>query len=251
MHIMFIDESGTPPKPTKTNVKYFVVGAVIISENSWHRVRDGLMGLKARHNIRGELKWRYFSPSNDDERNPMRKLDHAHRNLIREELYKMMCGDGAIKSLAAVCSTEAAYKMSMCNTQDDIYHLTYKVISERFQYFLQDISKVSGRKEFGIIVGDHRGADDDKRLRMHHQKLIHSSAEFTSKYSNMIESLFLHPSHLSVGIQLADMVAGAVWRKFERDDDRHYDCLESCIRRSGKGIVDGYGIVRVPKSGWV
>jgi hypothetical protein len=89
MHIMFIDESGTPPKPTKTNVKYFVVGGVIISENAWHRIRDALMGLKARYHIRGEIKWRYFAPTNDDEKNPMRKLGPPDRDKIREELYKL------------------------------------------------------------------------------------------------------------------------------------------------------------------
>lgn len=248
---MFIDESGTPPKPTKTNVKYFVVGGVIIAETAWHRIRDALMGLKARYRIRGEIKWRYFAPNNDDEANPMRKLEHSKRDKIREELYKLMCSDGGIKSLAAVCSIPAAYGISSCNTQDDIYHLTYKVVSERFQYYLQDVSRVVGRKEFGIIVGDHRGSDDDKRLRGHHQMLVHSSAEHTSRYDNMIESLFLHPSHLSVGIQLADMVAGAVWRKFERGDDRHYNMMEPCLRRSKADVVDGYGIIKVPKYGWV
>jgi hypothetical protein len=156
MHILFIDESGTPPKPTKLDGRYFVVGGVIIPESAWHRVRDAMLGLKTRYKIRGELKWRYFAPTNDHERNPMRKLVQEDRDKIRMELYRLICANGAIKSMAAICSVAVAYGTPSCNTQDDIYHLTYKVVSERFQYYLQDISRVSGRKEFGIVVGDLR-----------------------------------------------------------------------------------------------
>jgi len=196
------------------------------------------------------LKWRYFSPDNTDERNPMRKLDQIARDQIRTEIYKLICDDGSLRTLAVICSAAAAYDMPSVATQDDVYNLTYKPISERFQYHLQDISKPTGRKEFGIIVGDHRGVQDDKRLRAHHQKLLHSGAEFVSKYENLIEGLFLEPSHLSVGIQLADMVAGAIWRKYERNDSRWYDMLSASLRRSATGEIPGYGVIKVPKTTW-
>jgi hypothetical protein len=134
---------------------------------------------------------------------------------------------------------------------EDIYQLTYKTVSERFQYYLQDLSSVVGRKEFGIVVGDHRGAQDDQRLRRHHQMLLHSSARCVSRYDHLVEGLFLEPSNFSIGIQLADMVSGAVWRKYERDDDRWYQAVEASFRRSPSGRLDGYGIVKVPKRGWI
>ncbi|MHB1220303.1 MAG: DUF3800 domain-containing protein [Alphaproteobacteria bacterium] len=105
----------------------------------------------------------------------------------------------------------AAYEMDSINTQEDLYHGTYKPITERFQYYLQDESRLVGTKQFGIVVADHRGNQDDKRLRGHHQKLLHSTGGFTSEYKNLIEGLFLEPSNLSMGVQLADLVAGAVW----------------------------------------
>jgi hypothetical protein len=81
--------------------------------------------------------------------------------------------------------------------------------------------------------------------------LLHSSAEFTSKYDHLIEGLFLEPSNLSIGIQLADMVSGAGWRKYERNDDRWYRAVEPSFRRSSSGELLGYGIVKTPKRGWV
>lgn len=251
MHILFVDESGTPPPPAKIgSAKYFVLAGIIIPEVFWHRVRDRVLGLKLRLQIRGEIKWRYFSPTNEDIRNPLRHLPQEERNSVRKNLYKIICGEPSIKTLACVCSVASAYEQKNIESSDDIYHLAYKVITERFQYYLQDLSRIAGRKEFGIVVGDHRARKEDKLLRLHHNRLLYSQANHTSNYENLIESLFLQPSHLSIGIQLADLVAGAVWRKFEREDDQWYVLMESSLRRSSLGEVDGFGLIKSPKKTW-
>ena len=63
----------------------------------------------------------------------------------------------------------------------------------------------------------------------------------------LVESLFFLPSHISIGVQLADIVAGAVWRKFEKNDDSYYNMFEPSQRRSASGIIEGYGIAKAPK----
>lgn len=125
------------------------------------------------------------------------------------------------------------------------------MLSERFQYHCGGLSDSRSGLTYGIMVSDNRGAQDDRRLRKHHEMLVHSGAEFTSSYRNIVESLFVQPSNLSVGIQLADMVAGAVWRKFERDDSKCFDLLALALRRSATGQVEGYGIVKVRKKNWI
>jgi hypothetical protein len=125
------------------------------------------------------------------------------------------------------------------------------VLTERFQYYLQDLSRELSRTEYGIIISDHRGAADDRKLRAHHQMLVHSTAAFTSTYPNLIESVLLQPSNLSIGIQFADLVAGAVWRKFERGDERWFAMIEGSFRCSKAGNIEGYGIVKAPKANWV
>lgn len=245
-----MDESGTPAKPEAGGSKYFVVGGLIVPEAKWHGLRDGLHGLKVRHGVRGELKWRYFAPSNDDRRNPMRELAPDARNAIRADVYKLIATSGSLTTIACVVSHVAAYGMQSITCQDDVYHLGYKGLTERFQYHLQDMSRSVGRKEFGIVVADHRGSNDDRILRQVHQKLLYAKSSAISSYDNLVEGLFLEPSHLSVGIQLADMVAGAVWRKFERDDATWFDALEPTLRRSPAGSTDGWGIVRNPKGTW-
>jgi hypothetical protein len=251
MYLMFTDESGTPPKPDKQHPRYFVIAGIIIPESSWTVVRDALMGMKIRRKIRGEIKWRYFAPDNHDDKNPMRKLSPDERNEIRTEIYRIISKVGSMTTIAAVCCAQAAYQMPSIGGQEDIYHLTYKVLSERFQYFLQARKNPDGSNSMGIIVSDHRGAKDDKRLRAHHQMLLHSTGAATSQYRNLIESLFLQPSDQSIGIQLADMVAGALWRAYERKDDQFASQIKSTFRTSTTGQILGYGIVHVPKKGFV
>jgi len=206
-----------------------------VPERVWHRLRDALLGMKIRRKIRGELKWRFFAPNNDDSRNPMKDMSQDERDTIRAEIYSIMTKEKAVKTLAAVCSIQAAYRMPSVTDQQGIYNLSYKTITERFQYYLQDQSRASGSATLGLIICDHRGKGDDKRLQAHHQMLVHSTAAFTSRYENLVESVLLQPSNLSIGIQFADLVAGAVWRKCERGDDRWYAMIRESLRRGPAG----------------
>lgn len=248
--MLFMDESGTPRAPDQADPRYFVVGGIIIPVSKWQSIRDAIQGLKIRLKIRGEIKWRYFSPANVDDKNPMRLLPFDERDAIRSELYGIICSHRSVKTLACVVSCVAAYRMPSVNEPQDIYHLAYKGVTERFQYHLQDISQEIGVKQLGVVISDHRGRDDDKVLRGVHQKLLHSKGDFITSYDNFIEGLFLTPSHHSIGIQLADLIAGAVWRKFERGDDKYYDLMSSSIRSRRDGSVDGFGIIKSPKAGW-
>ena len=55
---------------------------------------------------------------------------------------------------------------------------------------------------------------------------------------------------MSVGIQLADMVAGAIWRYHEHGDSTWLDLIKSAFRTNRHGTIDGFGIARFPKRGW-
>lgn len=250
MHLCFVDESGTPAKEGQPKPCFFVMAGVVIPEERWRSVADKFQGLEVRSKYRGEVKWRYFAPGNADESNPMRAWDQPKRNQFREDFFKVLTDERSIRIVAGLCQCEAAYKLAMVNDQHDIYFRTYKVLTERFQYLLQDISKTSGRDTLGIIVADHRGTGDDDKMRKQHQRLVDQNLLHVSSYHNLVEGLFLAPSHMSVGIQFADMVAGAIWRKFEANDPYWYDRIKPSFRTSPTHAIDGYGIARFPVRGW-
>ena len=102
MHLLFVDESGTPPKPGNRYSRYFVMSGLIIPEDSWLQVRHDLLGMKIRLRLRGEIKWRHFAPGNDEPKNPMRKLGQDERDFIRKEMFGIITKP---KSLTRIAGT--------------------------------------------------------------------------------------------------------------------------------------------------
>ena len=252
MYMCFVDESGTPRKPDGQGTRYFVFGGVVIPEERWRMVLGRLRGLKTNNGYRGEVKWRYFAPKNDDSRNPMREWSPSQRNDFREAFFRILRAEDSVRIIAGVCDSNIAYsQLSTVNSQEDIYFHTYKVVTERFQYFLQDVSKLRNQRASGIIVADHRNDPQDHRMREQHERLVRETRQYTTNYKHFVESIFLAPSHMSVGIQFADMVAGAIWRFHEYDDGRWIDHIRGSFRTNPNGaVIDGYGLARFPKQGW-
>ena len=148
MHLRFVDERGTPTKPNRTSPRYLVFGGVVIPEERWPYVWQKLVGLKTSNKYRGEVKWRYFSPRNNDANNPMRGWSQERRDDFRDSFFRILTREGALRIIAGVSDAPLAYKLPNVNHQEDIYFRTYKVVTERFQYFLQDVSKESGAPYF-------------------------------------------------------------------------------------------------------
>ena len=229
MHILFVDESGTPPKPNNPERGYFVIAGLVIPEDRWIGISNKLDGLKRASKYRGEVKWRFFAPRNTDADNPMVEWDQDRKNRFRDSVFAIITETKSCKIIACASESTAAYMLGNVNSQDDLYFRTYKPVTERFQYLLQDITRDSGRDTYGIIVADHRGKGDDDSMRHRHERLIRETGQFSSEYKNFIEGLFFAPSHLSVGIQLVDMVAGAIWRAQSQNDMTWYGMIGSVL----------------------
>ncbi len=247
MQILFIDESGTPPPVDKIATSpLFVLGGAIIPDEFWHRVKADLEAAKRDFDVTGEIKWRFFSPDNR-KHHSLSHLDAADKEALRTRLFGIIARYKSIKTMSVIVDVAAAYELNYINSPDDLYWYAYKTMTERFQYYLQDISRIAGQRINGIIVCDHRGPNDDRRLQELHSKLLLGQHDAHSSYTHLVEGVFIAPSHLSVGIQFADMVGGAVLRRFKADDPRFFDQIADTFRKSDAGKTEGYGLIRFPK----
>lgn len=221
-------------------------------ESQWHGVADEVRKLCARpeYNVTGEIKWRYFGAENTDEDNSVAHLDQDQRESFRRALFEIITQRKSIRIIACAADTLAAYRTRYVNTKDDLYHFTYKPVSERFQYHLQDVSRTIGERQLGIVIADPRGKSQDEALRLHHQGLVENPGDFTSKYANFVETIFFTPSHLSPGIQLADMVAGAIGRALNAKDLTYAKMIKTAFRHSPDGRINGFGFAKFPRAGW-
>lgn len=163
-------------------------------------------------------------------------------------MFAILTSRKSVKIVACVASIAACYAKSYIKNQEDLYNYTYKCVSERFQYFLQDLSRVAGSTHHGLIVADHRGRKQDDDFRIHHHKLVEVTSPYTSNYANFVETIFLTPSHRSVGIQFADMVAGAIGRHFNSNDSLYFNSIRGSFRAKSDGTIEGYGLVKLPST---
>lgn len=245
MHLFFIDESGSLSPPGKQRPEdKFVLGGVIISESTWFKINADLKQLRKKYHVTGEIKWRYFFAHKNKE-TPLSHLSPELKEQFRTDLYRIINQYKSIKVISVIADVNQCYQRSHINNIDDLYWFAYKRLTERFQYYLQDLSREAGGKMNGIVICDHRERRQDTRLQTMHYKMMHSEEDFTSRFGNILEGVFIVPSHFSTGIQLADMIAGGVYRWFGKEDDRFYRQFESRIRASSSGRVEGYGIVKL------
>lgn len=253
MHLLFLDESNTPPKPKVACGVYFVIAGLIIPEQCWHRVDRQFSAVKNKYNVTGEIKWRFFGVENNDKSNSVNHLSIFEKDELRHELYNIITNNKDLSVIACVTSAEAAYDKPSIKSPDDLYHFTYKGMTERFQYYLQDKSKIEKSKQFGIIISDHRMNSDDEKLRGIHNDLIYNRKSNSSQYNNIIESIHFAPSHFSSGLQLVDLIAGAVHRAFRAKDSKWFQAIEPAFRRSPNdhNNFNGFGLVRLPANTFI
>lgn len=240
MHLCFIDESGTPPSKPNPKHPYFTLGGVIVNDADWQGIANKVRGFRTRHKLFGELKWRFFSPHNSSAENPMLGKSGEERKALSLE-FAHLIADTSATIIACVTDIGAAFQYATVSDQQELYHFAYKPLTERFQYFLQD------NKSLGIIIADHRGRDSDRLFRAHHDALLAKKGKTMSLYGNFIEGLFLQDSCHSVGIQLADFVAGAIHRAYSTKDTEIAGILKPRIRKKLDGTVLGHGVVHHPR----
>lgn len=225
MYMLFLDESGSIGNKES---RKFILGGIIISEFIWHELRSVVYKIKEKYKIptSEELKWRYFYPKAKS--SAMQHLSPEQRNELRVDIYNALTGFPSIKAMSVVANLEAFdFK-----DKDSLYLECYKQIVEQFQNFLSESSEINGNKINGLIICDHMDTLHNNRIKTHHDKVILNDQ--TKRYDNVIECLFLVDSHLSLGVQLADLVIGAQFRMVDKDDNKHYAQVRELFERNPK-----------------
>lgn len=91
MHILFVDESGSPPEPDKAAQQpFFVLGGIVVPEDIWAKMAGDLSRLKAQYGIDGEIKWRYFAPDRGGKPHALSHLAAEQKEALRTQLYDII-----------------------------------------------------------------------------------------------------------------------------------------------------------------
>ncbi|WP_422062208.1 DUF3800 domain-containing protein [Sphingopyxis sp.] len=247
MYLCFIDESGHIPSKGSPKVRYFVIAALIIPESQWQEISREFEAAKRRFKVEGEIKWQFFGPDNTSKGNCLLHLSFDERSKLRNQLLASITKRKSCRIVATKSEMAKAWQQGYIKSKMDVYHYTYKQTLERVNYFLQDMSKVTGDFQRGLVVCDHRGKDDDRAFRDYHAVITEKESAYTSRFEHFVERVMLTESHHSVGIQLVDLCAGAIGHAFNHDKMSWIDTLRPNIRAHPQKGIDGFGLVHWPK----
>lgn len=225
MYLLYADESGST---VDANQQHFVLAGFCVFERQGFWIAKELDAIAARFNpadpqaielhgnpmVGGKGIWRQF-PKDD-------------RIRAIEDALKIFLASHPSNRLFASVIRKAAV------SPNDPVEISFEQLASRFDYYLRRLHK-SGDTQRGIIIFDKstyettiQSLATDFRTVGHSWGLIRNFSEVP---------LFLD-SKASRLIQLADIIAYAIFRHFEREDSRFYSIIEDRFDAEG-GIVHG------------
>jgi hypothetical protein len=259
----FMDDSGDSNLLSRRH-NFWVLGGIAMPDDSWPHISTSLRALRLRWRIpeKRELKWQDVGRRIGEINNPIFRardpeLSVAHIDSIDDleqlarEMMMIVAEDDAIRVLSVVCVKSDA--MRVCGGAGDknavnerCYADMFNDAIERYEYFLTTLGNRDG--VFGHIVVDEKSRHFDNVLREVCDELLAHGTRFAD-IEHVIGGLNVSPSHHSHGLQVADFVAGAIHRWFEKEDDRYLQVIHENLHSDYMGDVIGAGIKRYPSRG--
>ena len=228
MHLLYADESGSLGDPAQ---RFFVLAGVSVFERETHWIEVELNKIAAR-----------FSPQNPHavelHGSPMRtgrngwdsfSQDDRHQAIV-DALNIGVCHRHPrhVRIFAAVLE-----KQNLAG--QDIAEVAFEQLSSRFDQYLGRLHRQKQDSQRGLILFDK--SSTESRIQTLAREFKYSGHTF-GVTRNFAEVPVFMDSRASRLIQLADLVAYAIFRKFERDDGRYYKIIEKCFDSEG-GVVHG------------
>lgn len=223
MHLLYLDESGSVADP---NQKFFVLAGVAVFERKTHWVEQRLNDVAAR-----------FSPANPYDvelhGSPMRSGRDGWKAFPLQDRLQ------AIKDALRVGIAEeamrgvrlfgAVVKKTSLAGEDPVEH-AFEQLSSRFDLFLKRIYAKHNDAQRGIILFDK--ASTERRIQTLAREFKYAGHTW-GKTKNYAEVPVFLDSKASRLIQLADLVAFALYRFYEANDNSFYDIIKYCFDSEG------------------
>ena len=232
MHILYVDDSGSPDNPSDS---FFVLGGISVFERGLYHLMKAADDLVASFGI---------GNSNDIELHgsPMYSRHGVWKAIPdkakREEMLRQALG--LLQNQSSVKLFAVAVDRAAISPQDPV-EVAFEELCNRFNLFLQrGNSRTSDRTRWdsnqrGLIVMDDTKHEKPIQALARHFRL---NGGRWGKFRNLAEVPLFVDSRASRLVQLADLVAYATWRKYEHSDGRFFDPLVRLFDAEG-GVIHG------------
>lgn len=229
MHLLYLDDSGSIDDP---NQKYFVLAGVSVFERQTHWIETQLHEIAKRFNASEphsvEL---HGSPMRAGREGWKQRSSSLHDRLqaIKDSLtYGVVSNHpNGVRLFAAVIKKD-------CMMDSHVEH-AFEQISTRFDMFLKRRYQKYADPQRGLILFDK--SSTERRIQTLARDFKYEGHTW-GKTKNYAEVPVFLDSKSSRLIQLADLVAFAVFRFYEHGDDSFYSIISKCFDAEG-GVTHG------------
>ena len=227
MRLLFLDESGRIGEDG-----LFALGSVTVHESEWHDLRARWLAPLEVHgwDTANEVKWHGIRSG---------FVPPALADAVVDALAR-----APVRAYVTLLDLEAGADLpAFFGTPELTYGTALMFVSERFHHLLE------AEDELGVILADSRHREDDQSLRRYFGTLTEKGTPYM-KLDRIVEGLLLGPSHLSIGLQCADLVV-SITAAAERGNSQARGYLRKLLPRfathPATGELEGVGLKRFPE----
>ncbi|MEQ1602290.1 MAG: DUF3800 domain-containing protein [Methylophilaceae bacterium] len=228
MHLLYIDESGSVSDP---NQEYFVLAGVSVFEKKTHWVEQPLNNIASSFNSQEPWSIELHGSPMRSGRDGWKAFPLNDRLLAMEETLKQGIVNNHGKALRLF---GVVVKKSSISGIDPVDH-AFEQLTSRFDLFLKRLHSKHKDSQRGLMLLDKSSTEQRIQKLAREFKYTGHSWGQTKNYAEVPVFLDSKASRL---IQLADMVAFALFRRYEHKDDRLYDIIKNCFDSEG-GVQHG------------
>jgi len=227
MYLLYLDESGSVADAQQ---KYFVLSGLAVFERSTHWVEQELQNIAMRFDANDPMAVELHG-------SPMRSGRGKWRGFTIEDRITAM-KDG-LRIIANHYPRDlrlfgAVVRKSSLVGTDPIEH-AFEQVANRFDLYLRRLRMKYSDNQRGLIVFDKSSTEQRIQSLAREFKYVGHRWGTTKCYAEVPVFLDSRASRL---IQLADLVAFAMFRRYEHGDGNFFDIIRDCFDSEG-GVVHG------------
>lgn len=233
MHLLYVDESGSPSDPSQN---FFILSGVSIFERKTHWVEAQLNQIAARFSPEDPYAIELHGSPMRSGKSEWRPFPMADRiQAIIDCLSIIAQSKGKIRLFATVIERGA-------NGGDDPIKTCFEQVASRFDMYLSRLHS-QGDSQRGVAVFDK--STTEKSIQNLARTFKHDGHSF-GRLRNFAEVPLFLDSKASRMIQLADLVAFAIYRHFQAGDSQFFKVIEHCFDTYG-GTKHGLHVRKAPR----
>lgn len=229
VYVLYLDDSGSP---TNANEEHFVLGGVCVFERQIHWIGKAVEELVESLPVGDPAEIELHASPLRAGRNRWRSLDRQDR----QEIFRKVCHIVAKAHESTRLFAVAVHKPS-CTPENPV-ELAFEHICMRFDKYLGRLYRRNSDPHRGIIILDKSTYETPL------QRLTREFRSFGHRWGvlrNITEVPLFVDSRSTRLIQLADIVAHVVWRRYEKHDPLDLELMRILLPRFDRdgGAIHG------------